>query len=237
MARTPLQSMRHGIFHSVPFLLVILPFGMLFGIVATKAGFDLAETMGFTVLVLAGASQFTAVQLMTDHAPVWLVILSSLAVNLRMAMYSASLVPWLGGASQPARIAVAYTLIDQTYVLPVEYYQTAPKLSLAQRLGYFAGTAIVLCGFWIVFSFMGATVGRAIPASVPLDFAVPITFLAMIAPALRTPAHVAAATVGVVVSLMLVGLPAGVGPMIAALLAMLTGAGVETVMLRRGAGR
>lgn len=172
---------------------------------------------------------------MTDHAPIWLVILSSLAVNLRMAMYSASLVPWLGGASQPARAAIAYSLIDQTYVLSVEHYQNVPKLSLSQRLAYFAGTAIMMCGAWIVFCFIGATAGRAIPASIPLDFAVPITFLAMIAPALRTPAHVAAATVAVVVSLALTWLPAGVGPMIAALLAMITGAGVETVILRRRA--
>lgn len=235
LARNPMQSAMHGVIQSLPFLLVIVPFGLLFGVVATNAGFDLAEVMGFTVIVLAGASQFTAVQLMTDHAPVWLVILSSLAVNLRMAMYSASMVPWLGGASQLSRAAVAYSLIDQTYVMSIEHFQNVPKLSVPQRLGYFAGTAILMCGAWIAFCFIGATLGRAIPASIPLDFAVPITFLAMIAPGLRTPAHVAAATVAVVVSLALAGLPAGVGPMIAALLAMLTGAGVETWMLRRGA--
>ena len=236
LTRTPMQSVIHGAVQSTPFLLVIVPFGLLFGVVATKAGFNLAEVMGFTVLVLAGASQFTAVQLMTDHAPVWLVILSSLAVNLRMAMYSASMVPWLGGASQPARAAVAYSLIDQTYVLSIEHFQNVPKLSIGQRLAYFTGTAILMCGSWIVFCFIGATAGRAIPASIPLDFTVPITFLAMIAPALRTPAHVAAATVAVVVSLALGTLPAGVGPMIAALLAMLTGAGIETLTLRRRAG-
>ncbi|SDD96425.1 4-azaleucine resistance probable transporter AzlC [Paracoccus isoporae] len=228
-----MQSLRHGALQSLPFLLVIAPFGLLFGVVATAAGFDLAETMGFTILVFAGASQFTAVQLMTDQAPVWLVILSSLAVNLRMAMYSASMVPWLGTASQPTRAAIAYALIDQTYVLSIDYYQNAPRLSLPQRLGYFAGTSLVMCGAWVSCSLAGAVFGRAIPDSIPLDFAVPITFLAMIAPALRTPAHVAAASVAVIVSLLLVGLPAGVGPMIAALLAMLTGAGVETMMIRR----
>ncbi|MDO5641281.1 MAG: AzlC family ABC transporter permease [Paracoccus sp. (in: a-proteobacteria)] len=237
LARSPAQSLRHAVVQSLPYLLVILPFGLLFGVVATNAGFDLAEAMGFTVLVLAGASQFTAIQLMTEQAPVWLIILSSLAVNLRMAMYSAAMVPWLGGASWPARAAVAYGLIDQTYVMSVEQYQKAPGLSLAQKLGYFTGTAIVMCGGWIIASFIGATAGRAIPASIPLDFAVPITFLAMVAPALRTPPHIAAATVAVVLSLALTGLPAGVGPMIAALAAMLTGAGLETLMLRRGSLR
>lgn len=237
LARTPMQSLRHGAIQSLPFLLVMIPFGMLFGVVATNAGFDLAQTMGFTILVLAGASQFTAVQLLTDHAPLWLVILSSLAVNLRMAMYSASLVPWLGGASQPARAAVAYSLVDQTYALSIDYYQNKPKLSIPQRLGYFFGTAIVMCGAWMIFAYLGATVGRAIPDSVPLDFAVPITFLAMIAPALRSLPHMVAATVAVIVSLLLVGLPAGVGPMIAAILAMLAGSAAEVWQVRRTGGR
>ena len=88
-----------------------------------------------------------------------------------------------------------------------------------------------------IFAYLGATVGRAIPDSVPLDFAVPITFLAMIAPALRSLPHLVAATVAVIVSLLLVGLPAGVGPMIAAILAMLAGSAAEVWQVRRTGGR
>ncbi|WBU54838.1 AzlC family ABC transporter permease [Paracoccus sp. SCSIO 75233] len=237
MARTPAQCFRHGALQSLPFLLVIGPFGVLFGVVATAAGLNIGEVMGFTVLVFAGASQFTALQLMTDNAPVWLVILSSIAVNLRMAMYSASLVPWLGGASARVRIWIALGLIDQTYAMSIDHYQSVPQLSLAQRIAYFAGTAVVMCGAWTLCSFLGATMGKIIPDSIPLDFAVPITFLAMIAPALRSFAHIAAAGVAVVLSLLLVGLPPGVGTMIAALIAMLVGAAVETVMVRRSGGQ
>ena len=226
-----------GIRAGLPFLLVIVPFALLFGVVGTEAGLSLVQVMGFSVLVIAGASQFTAVQLMVDNAPTLIVLLTALAVNLRMAMYSASLVPWLGGASQPARAAVAYSLVDQTYALSIDYYQNTPKLSIPQRLGYFFGTAIVMCGAWMVFAYLGATVGRAIPDSVPLDFAVPITFLAMIAPALRSLPHMVAATVAVIVSLFLAGLPAGVGPMIAAILAMLAGSATEVWQVRRTGGR
>ena len=89
----------------------------------------------------------------------------------------------------------------------------------------------------MVFAFLGATIGRAIPDSIPLDFAVPITFLAMIAPALRSMPHMVAATVAVIVSLFLAGLPAGVGPMIAAILAMLAGSAAEIWQIRRSGGR
>ena len=139
-----------------------------------------------------------------------------------------------GGAGQ--RAAVAYSLVDQTYALSIDYYQNTPKLSIPQRLGYFFGTAIVMCGAWMVFAYLGATVGRAIPDSIPLDFAVPITFLAMVAPMLRTPAHLAAAAVSIIGALALSGLPSGMGLLLSAPLAMATGVWVEARLERRKGG-
>ncbi len=60
-----LQGVRDG----APFVLVVVPFALLFGVVGTEAGLNLAEVMGFSVLVIAGAAQFTALQLMVDEAP------------------------------------------------------------------------------------------------------------------------------------------------------------------------
>jgi 4-azaleucine resistance transporter AzlC len=233
LARSPRQAFWHGAVQSLPFLIVIIPFAILFGVVALEAGLDLAQVMGFSVLVLAGASQFTAVQLLSDNAPVWIVILSSLAVNLRMAMYSASLVPWLGSATGRQRAGLAYVLIDQTYALSIQHYEENPRLGMAQRLGYFGGAALVLCLPWAIGSWIGATVGQAIPEEVALDFALPITFIAMVAPMLRTLAHMAACFVAVVAALLLAGMPSGSGLLIAAPLGMIAGALVETLTERR----
>lgn len=237
LARSPGQCIRHGFLQALPFILVLLPFGMLFGVVASDAGLDLAQTMGFTILVLAGASQFTAVQLISDHAPALVVIVSAVAVNLRMAMYSASLVPWLGGARPRDRAWVSYVLIDQTYALALQHYERNPRLTMPQRLGYFLGAALATCVPWFVAAALGAVMGRAIPESWALDFAVPITFIALIAPALRSLPHLVAATVAVVISLLLAGLPAGVGPMIAAICAMVAGSVTEIWQVRRTGGR
>ncbi|SNT72982.1 4-azaleucine resistance probable transporter AzlC [Paracoccus seriniphilus] len=227
LTRTAGAAYRHGMLQAMPFLLVIIPFSILFGVVATEAGMDLAKVMGFTVLVLAGASQFTAIQLISDNAPAIIVILSGLAVNLRMAMYSASLVPWLRGASGTQKAWLAYVLIDQSYALSIQHYERHPGLSLRQRLAYFAGTATTLCVPWVIATWVGATVGQAIPEEVALDFAMPITFLAMIAPMLRTPAHLAACFVAVAGALALAWMPSGLGLLIAAPLGMATGALVE----------
>ncbi|WP_419538835.1 AzlC family ABC transporter permease [Paracoccus shandongensis] len=227
------QMFRRGAVKSLPFLIVMIPFALLFGVVALEAGMDVAQVLGFSVLVLAGASQFTAVQLLSDNAPVIVVILSCLAVNLRMAMYSASLVPWLRDATAPQKAWVAYALVDQSYALSIQEYEANPRMALRQRLAFFAGVVTVVCLPWMVFSWLGATVGRAIPDDIALDFAMPITFLAMIAPMLRTPAHLAACFVAVLGSLLLAGLPSGLGLLIAAPIGMATGAAVEAWTGRR----
>lgn len=227
LSRTPREAFLHGMIQSIPLLIVIIPFGLLFGVVATEAGMDILQVMGFSVLVLAGASQFTAVQLITENAPTIIVIISALAVDLRMAMYSASLVPWLGGATGAQKAWVAYSMIDQTYVLSIQHYEKYPRLTMTQRLAYFAGAAVALCGPWMIATWLGATAGKAIPDDIALDFALPITFIAMIAPILRTPGHLAACFVSIVAALIFAGLPSGLGLLVAAPLGMIAGAVVE----------
>ena len=55
-----------GVRDAAPFLLVIVPFAMLFGVLASEAGLNVAEALAFSVAVIAGASQFTALQLLQD---------------------------------------------------------------------------------------------------------------------------------------------------------------------------
>ncbi|WP_372841588.1 AzlC family ABC transporter permease, partial [Phaeovulum sp.] len=152
-----------GFRQGLPFLLVIIPFGLLFGVAGTEAGFNLAEVMGFSVLVVAGASQFAAVQLMADNAPVVMVLATSLAVNLRMAMYSASLAPHLGAAPTWQKALAAYFMVDQAYAMSMLEYERHPKQSVAEKIAYYAGACTPICPQWYVSTLIGATVGQAIP--------------------------------------------------------------------------
>lgn len=225
-----------GFREGLPFVLVIAPFGLLFGVVATEAGFNLAETMAMTVLVIAGASQFAAVQMMADNAPALVVVVTALAVNLRMAMYSAALTPHLGRAPVWQRALIAYTLVDQCYALAAQEYELRPQQSTAQKVAYFFGASLAVCPWWYGMTLLGATVGEAIPPSLALDFAVPITFLAMVAPMLRTLAHLVAALVSVTVALLLAWMPHNTGLLVAGLVAMAAGAQTELWQSRRSAG-
>ena len=225
----PMSSFWRGFRDGLPFLFVVGPFGMLFGVLATEAGLNVFETLSFSVVVIAGAAQFTALQLMTENAPTVVVLASALAVNLRMAMYSASITPWLGAAPIWTRAFVAYFLVDQSYACSIARFEENPDWPLRTRIAYFFGAVTPVCPFWYVLTVVGALVGTAIPDWLALDFAVPICFLAIIAPMLRTLAHVAAAAASIVAALALAGLPAGVGLLLAAVVAMGVGAAVETL--------
>ncbi|GFE65043.1 AzlC family ABC transporter permease [Litoreibacter roseus] len=214
----------------VPFVLVVVPFAMLFGVAATEAGLPVSQTMGFTVVVIAGASQFAALQFMSENAPMFVVIASALAVNLRMAMYSAALTPHLGQEPLWKRALISYVLVDQTYALAFEKFERKHDLTLSQKTAYFLGAATPICPLWVLFTYLGALIGDGIPPEYGLDFALPIAFLAIVAPGLRTVAHIAAALVSIVLALALVSVPMNLGLLIAAIAAMMTGAEVERRM-------
>ncbi|MEC9196024.1 MAG: AzlC family ABC transporter permease [Pseudomonadota bacterium] len=221
-----------GLRGGAPFVLVIIPFGLLFGVVATEAGLNVLEALSFSVVVIAGAAQFTALQLLQDQLPVAIVLLSALCVNLRMAMYSAALTQHLGPLPLWKKAVAAYFTVDQTFATAALDYEKRPGRTAEEKFAFFMGAAIAICPAWYVFTIVGAMVGNAIPESFALDFAVPITFLAMIAPALRSLAHVAAAFTSVVLALALSGLPYNLGLPIAALCAMIVGAAVEQRLTR-----
>lgn len=216
-----------GVRSGAPFILVVVPFALLFGVVATEAGLSVFETLTFSVTVIAGAAQFTALQLMQEQAPTVIVLISALAVNLRLAMYSAALTPHLGAASPGMRVLLAYLTVDQSFACSVDAYERNPGWSLNQKVAFFIGSCTPVLPGWVIASLVGALIGKQIPPEFALDFAVPITFLAIVAPMLRTLAHVVAALVAVAVALVAAGLPYNLGLLVAGLAGMMAGAYTE----------
>jgi predicted branched-subunit amino acid permease len=222
-----------GVRDGAPFILVAGPFATLFGVVATEAGLNLFEVLSFSVVVIAGAAQFTALELMQKEAPTIIVLISALAVNLRVAMYSAALTPYLGNAPLWQRVIISYLLVDQSYALSHAKFEAEPNMSIPARTAYFFGTCTLVMIAWFSFSYLGATVGTLMPANIPLDFALPIAFLSMIAPMIRSLPHLAAATTAIVVSLLCIAVPYSLGLIIAGIAGMAAGSVTEVRMAKK----
>ncbi len=235
--RTDIRStFWRGFWDCAPFIIIVAPYAMLFGVVARDAGLAVYEVMAMSVLVIAGASQFTAVALMLDHAPVVVILLASLAVNMRMAMYSASLAPHLGHLRFWLRGLVAYMMVDQCFALSVRKYELEPDMGPRAKAAYYFGTLLAVAPVWYLCTFAGAVIGKAIPPVFALEFAVPVCFIAMTAPMLRSLPHVVAAFVSVVAAMALNWMPYNLWLVAAAGLAMMAGAQTEFYLKRKATG-
>jgi predicted branched-subunit amino acid permease len=231
--RSLLAAFWQGYRDCAPFILITVPYSMMFGVIARDAGLDVAQTMAMSVAVIAGASQFTAVALMQDHAPVLVILLTSLAVNLRLAMYSAALVPYLGHAPLWQRGLMSYLMVDQAFAVAVRTYEAEPDMGPRARVAYYFGVMVLICPVWYACTFAGAVFGTSLPASLSLAVAVPVCFVALVAPLLRTGPHRVAAMVSVAGALAFSGLPWSLGTLAASLAAILAGGWAERYLQRQ----
>lgn len=161
----------------LPVILAIFPFGAVYGTVAAENGLTLAETLGLSGVVYAGASQLVAVQLMATGAPLWAVIVSIVALNFRHVLYSASIGRHLAGFSGWQKAIAFFFLVD-----PV--FGAAEGRAARGRLTrtYYFTYALLLYATWMTGSFVGAIFGGLIenPRTFGIDFVLPVYFLALV---------------------------------------------------------
>lgn len=227
MTRTERQDWIDGARVMLPLLPGAVPFGMIAGVVASNAGLDALAGIGQSVIVFAGAAQLASTQLIAEAAPVLVVILTGLVINLRMAMYSASLAAHLSALPRGRRWLVSYLMTDQSYTLSVLRYAARPEMSLASKYAFYMGGAIPMWTVWLAATAAGYFLGNRIPASWSLDFFVPLSFLALIVPSILDRANATAALTGGAVAVLAWTLPFNLGLFLAAIAGIAAGYAVE----------
>jgi predicted branched-subunit amino acid permease len=209
-----------------------LPFGVVCGVAAANAGLTPSAALALPGLVFAGSSQAVLTQFLQNASSLWIAVLSGLVVNLRLALYSAAMAPRLRHLSVPRRMAVAFFLVDNAFAFVQRRAQERPHEPQAQLLAYYAGIICVVWPSWVVFCAVGVLAGHVIPASWQLDFAIPLSFIAILATSVRGMPMLAAAVTGAIASVALFALPLKLGLIAACLLGLLAGLVVERLMLR-----
>lgn len=223
--KNPLRlELLKGARDELPILVGVLPFGLVFGALGIRTGLTPFEVQGLSLFVFGGSSQFVAVQLIGQGAAPLIIVLTIFVVNLRHALYSASLSPHLAHLPLRWRLGLAYLLTDEAFAVASPRYRR-PDVTYAH--GYTLGAGLALWSCWQVSTAMGIAFGARIPESLSLDFALPLTFLAMLIPTLVDRPAWAAAIAGAVLSLLLRGLPYGLGLVVAVVVAVGIGVAVE----------
>lgn len=214
----------NGARDALPILLGVVPFAMICSVAAVSVGLAPVEAMGMSFIVFAGASQLAVLQLMGEGA-LWLVmVLTAWTINLRFTMYSATLAPYLQKEPLLRKAPFAYILSDQAFGVTMSHF--ANQLP-ANPAWFYYGAAAAVWVTWNTSAVIGALLGTLVPASWGLDFAFPLSFMALMFAALRDRPTELAAVVAGLVAVMAKGLPYNLGLVLAALLGIGTGLFLE----------
>jgi len=224
---TPLSEFVLGVRDELPLLVGTVPFGMIYGALAIGAGLPPLAAQGMSLIVFAGSAQFLMAQLFSLGTPALVVTLAAGIINLRHALYSASLSPYLKPLSDTWKRLLAYLLTDEAYAVSIVHYRRTEagvrSTGVDLRHWYLLGAGLTLWGSWQLSTAAGILLGGQIPASWPLDFTIALTFIALVVPILKDRPSLASALVAGAISILAFSLPYKLSLVLASLAGILTG--------------
>ncbi|MCF7203144.1 AzlC family ABC transporter permease [Pseudomonas oligotrophica] len=230
------QEFLHGCRDILPLILGAIPFGIIFGTLAVAAGLSPLQAMGMSALVFAGSAQFIAITLLGGGVGAAVVLLTTFVVNLRHALYSAALQPFVRHLPGRWRVPLAFWLTDEAFAVVQHRY--ARDDASPYKHWFFLGAALTMYLSWQVSTLIGVIFGQAVPnvAAWGLDFAMIATFIGIAVPMMRSCPQVASAVVAGLVALATWSLPYKLGLLAAALAGIVVGVWLERRAERALAG-
>ncbi len=237
MRATARKEFFSGIQAELPILLGVLPFGMIYGALAISAGIPAVQAQAMSAIVFAGSAQFVTAQLVHLAVPGLVIFLTAGVVNLRHALYSASLAPFVKHLSIRWKILLAYLLTDEAYAVTITHYlNSLPPVETEtgspvtgstpqsdKRHFFFFGAGLALWTTWQLSTAAGILIGAIIPQSWSLDFTLALTFIALVVPNLRDRPSIAAALSAGVTAVAAANLPYKLGLFLAAVIGVSVG--------------
>ncbi len=166
-----------GIIDVSPLMIPVVPFGLIFGILAIDIGFSPLATMGMSLIIFGGASQIILLQLFSGGASSLVIISSVGAVNSRHLLYGAVVSEHVSDLKLIWKIIISYFLIDQAFAVSNEYFK---KNKQKNKYFHLIGGGFTCWVIWQTTTFLGIILGATIPEKLGLSFAVPLTFLAIL---------------------------------------------------------
>ncbi len=182
---------------TLPFILGMLPFGLVTGISAQGVGLSWLEVGLMSAVVYAGASQLVALAIWTHPPDFVAVVLAAFVVNLRLALMGPVLSPWLHHLRGWRVWGSLFVMADQNWALAVAEMNRGGR-----DVAYLMGSGVTLWLSWTITTVIGQLLGESIrPApGHPLFFAALAVFVCMLAGMWRGKADLVPWAVAAVVS-------------------------------------
>ncbi len=199
-------------------------FGLAFGALIPAAGIDLWVGPFASATVVAGASQFAIIEQLGADAPAAIAIFTALVINARFALYSTALAPVFQAFPRRWRYGLAHVMTDQAAVTILHHTDAWPDP--VRRRWFALGAGLPFATTWVLGTVAGVLLGPVLPAAWQIGFIVPLMFISVLFPHLRTRPALVAAVVAVAVVVIARDLPYGLN----VLLGALAGIGLGTIV-------
>jgi 4-azaleucine resistance transporter AzlC len=222
-----------GVKATAPVLLALIPFALAFGTMAAGSGLSPLEALAMSVFVFAGAAQLAMVPLISAGASAAVIVLTVLFVNLRMTLYSASLAPHFRPLPARWKGLLSYLLTDQAYAAAITRFDEG-RTEEADKRWYYLGAALAVWVTWQPAAMLGVFLGSRASEDWSLDFVLPLTFIALVLPAIKDRMTATAALSAGGTAIFVAAMPLNLGLIAAALVGVLGGLAAEILSERSG---
>jgi branched chain amino acid efflux pump len=215
------KALSNGVRRIFALSLIAAPFGLVYGATAAENGVSDVPAILASVVIFAGASQIALVELIGNDASWMIAVSTALIINLRLALYSASLAPDFREFPNRWRYPLAQLIVDQTTVTALIEYRDHSDPTY--RRWFMLGAGLWIITPWLIGTTIGVLLGGEIPAGWQIGFAVPLMFAALLVPVLTSQPKLFAAIVGAGVTVSTASLPDGVNIILGAVVGIIVG--------------
>ena len=173
-----LKTLTKGIADVSPLMIPVVPFGIIFGVIAMELGLSPYMTFGMSVIIFGGASQIVLLQLFSGGASSLVAITSVGAVNSRHLLYGAVFSEYLSHLKLSWKVILSYVLIDQAFAVSNTYFKKNKENEFKHY--HLLGAGFTCWTVWQISTVLGIVLGSVIPEELGLSFTISLTFLALL---------------------------------------------------------
>ena len=175
-----------GVLAQLPVQLGVIPFGLVFGVLGVASGLTATQTILMSSIIFGGASQVVFAQLWSSGTSPIITGGSVAIINMRHIIYSANVSFYISSLPLRWRIILGYLLTDEAFAVSFQEFENKNRFAHYHLLG----GGLTLWVFWQISTVIGVFLGANIPPHLNLEFAIPLTFIAIVVQDLKKLDHV-----------------------------------------------
>lgn len=235
LARLRRAAFIDGARAAIPSLVATGAWGLVTGVAMVRTGLTEWQAIGMSLFVFAGSAQLAALPLIAADAPIWVILLTALVLNLRFVIFSAGLFPYLRRLPLKKRLVLGYLTADFGFAVSMATWVEHPheERGSTRQLWFLAGVTGSTWLVWQVLSIAGITLGAQVPTTWGLDFLPIVSLIALTIPMITGKPALVGVVVAAVIAVLATPLPLKLGLLTAVIIGVAAAMAAEFALERK----